>query len=232
MNFYSLSLVYGILLLSTAIITAQDDYETQRKEMVREQIVGRGLHHGPTLRAMREVPRHLFVPEKERNRAYFDQPLSIDQGQTISQPFIVAYMTSLLKPKPGMKVLEIGAGSGYQAAILAQIVDTVYTIEIVAELGRAAADRFGELGYHNIVSKIGDGYQGWPEHAPFDAIIVTAAPENIPPPLLAQLRDGGRMIIPVGPPRLAQELLLVRKKGDKIKKRQLLPVRFVPFTRH
>lgn len=200
--------------------------------MIEEQIIARGLTHGPTISALRKVPRHLFVPKKAQKDAYKDQPLPIGYGQTISQPYMVAYMTAVLKPKPGMKILEIGTGSGYQAAVLAEIVDTVYTIEIVEELGKRAARTFEELGYNNIISKVGDGYQGWLEQAPFDGIIVTAAPETIPPPLIEQLAEGGRMIIPVGPAHLAQELKLVKKKKGKVKTNSLFPVRFVPFKRN
>lgn len=222
----------GLLLLFPGRVFSQKNYEEERVDMVTNQIARRGLFHGATLQAMRKVPRHLFVPEDLRNMAYFDQPLPIGQGQTISQPYMVAYMTAAIHPKPGMKVLEIGAGSGYQAAVLAEIVDQVYTIEIVEELGKEAIERFKTLGYDNIHTKIGDGYLGWPEYAPFDAIVVTAAPNEIPPPLIEQLKDGGRMIVPIGPAYMAQELQLVRKRGDKIITTSLFPVRFVPFTRH
>lgn len=222
----------GMLLLFGKNGLAQEDFQKLREEMVEEQILKRGLYHASTLKIMKEVPRHRFVPEYQQKKAYQDRPLSIGHGQTISQPYMVAYMTAVLKPKPGMKILEIGTGSGYQAAVLAEIVDTVYTIEIVEELGKKAAETFKELGYDNIISKIGDGYQGWAEHAPFDGIVVTAAPETIPPPLLEQLAEGGRMIIPVGPAHLAQELKLVKKKKEKIKASSLFPVRFVPFKRN
>lgn len=221
----------GLVLFFSADIFAQQDYQAQRKEMVNDMIMRRGFYHYATIKAMRKVPRHLFVPEEVRNMAYFDQPLPIGQGQTISQPYMVAYMTSVIKPKPGMKVLEIGTGSGYQAAVLAEIVDSVCTIEIIEELGEEAIQRFKELGYKNVYTKIGDGYLGWPELAPFDAIIVTAAPETIPPPLFEQLKEGGKMVIPVGPAYLAQELLLVEKKEGKMLTTHLFPVRFVPFTR-
>ncbi len=222
----------SILFLLGSKIFGQTDFQKQRMEMVQDQIINRGIYHKATLEAMREVPRHLFVPQPLRGLAYRDQPLSIGKGQTISQPYIVAFMTAAIKPDETMKVLEIGTGSGYQAAVLAQIVDTVYTIEIVEALGKRAAQKIAALGYDNVVSKIGDGYQGWREHAPFDAILVTAAPEQIPPPLLGQLAEGGRMVIPVGPAFLAQELTLVHKKKGRIKKRRLLPVRFVPFKRN
>lgn len=209
----------------------QNDYKQLREGMVSRQLERRGINDKATLQAMRQVERHLFVPENLKARAYNDGPLPIGYGQTISQPYIVAYMTELVNPEPGHKVLEIGTGSGYQAAVLAQIVDKVYTIEIVPELGKAAINRFEKLGYDNIKVKITDGYYGWEEYAPFDAIVVTAAAEYIPPPLTDQLKEGGRMVIPVGSPFLTQSLMLVEKKDKKLKTRSLLPVRFVPFTR-
>lgn len=221
-----------MMLLFSKPVLSQEDFRRLRNEMVEEQIISRGVDHGPTLRALREVPRHRFVPQRYQKKAYQDRPLSIGYGQTISQPYMVAYMTAVLKPKADMKVLEIGTGSGYQAAVLAEIVEVVYTIEIVEELGQKAVELFQELGYNNIISKVGDGYLGWPEHGPFDAIIVTADPETIPPPLIEQLAEGGRMIIPVGPAHLAQELKLVKNKKGKIKESSLFPVRFVPFTRN
>lgn len=199
--------------------------------MVKEQIIDREITDRETLRAMRKVPRHMFVPEELVAQAYEDRPLSIGYGQTISQPYIVAYMTEASKPSRGKKVLEIGTGSGYQAAILAEIVDSVYTIEIVPELAVEAYDRFKKLGYINIVSKYGDGYGGWPEHAPFDIIIVTAAPEQIPEPLIGQLAENGRMVIPVGSQQGIQELLLLVKKNGNLKRSRLSFVRFVPFRR-
>ena len=184
------------------------------------------------MRVMRAVPRHAFVPEDERDRAYQDRPLPIGYGQTISQPFIVALMTDLLDLEPGDKVLEIGAGSGYQAAVLSPLADEVYTIEIVPGLGERAAAALDETGFDNVETKIADGYYGWPEAAPFDGIVVTAAASSIPPPLVEQLKVGGRMIIPVGGPFSAQQLMLVEKQADgSVSTRQILPVRFVPFTR-
>jgi len=165
------------------------------------------------------------------DRAYNDGPLPIGYGQTISQPYIVAYMTEAIDPKPGQKVLEIGTGSGYQAAVLAEIVDSVYTIEIITELYKSSEKRLSELGYKNVLCRNADGYYGWKKFAPFDAIIVTAAAEHIPPPLIEQLKDGGKMIIPVGSPFLNQTLILVEKSGEEITTTSLLPVRFVPFTR-
>lgn len=208
-----------------------DPYTAQREDMVDQQLKQRGIGDKEVLKAMRTVPRHLFIPEEQESRAYRDGPLPIGYGQTISQPYIVAYMTEMIRPEPGFKVLEIGTGSGYQAAVLAEIVDQVYTIEIVEPLGKAAKERLAEHGYKNVKVKVADGYYGWEEYAPFDAIIVTAASESIPPPLIKQLKDGGRMAIPVGSPFLTQYLILVKKKGDKITTHNEFPVRFVPFTR-
>jgi len=191
----------------------------------------RGITDKATLKSMSEVPRHLFVPYNEIDQAYDDTPLSIGHGQTISQPYVVAYMTEVSRPSSRKKVLEIGTGSGYQAAVLAEITDTVYTIEIVPELAREASELFKKLGYGNVVSRYGDGYGGWPEHAPFDIIIVTAAPEKIPQPLIDQLAENGRMVIPVGGPFEIQELILVTKKNGKAEQRRLSFVRFVPFKR-
>lgn len=198
--------------------------------MVRNQLQQRGITHQPTLDAMSKVPRHEYVPEQYRPLAYEDRPLPVGFGQTISQPFIVAYMTQVIDPDPGDKVLEIGTGSGYQAAVLAEIVDHVYSIEIIPGLASRAQQILSEQ-YSNITLKQGDGYQGWEEHAPFDAIIVTAAPEEIPPPLIAQLKEGGRMVIPTGAAGAIQELILVEKNNGRINQRRLMPVRFVPFLR-
>ena len=182
--------------------------------------------------AMGRVARHDFVPEALRARAYEDRPLPIGYGQTISQPYIVALMTDLLKPAPGQVMLEIGTGSGYQAAVLAELGIEIYTMEIVPELGEAAAARLDRLGYGRARVKVADGYHGWPEHAPFDGIVVTAAADHVPPPLIAQLKPGGRMVIPVGPAFMVQQLVLVTKSaGGAARTRQLLPVRFVPLTR-
>jgi protein-L-isoaspartate(D-aspartate) O-methyltransferase len=180
---------------------------------------------------MRKVPRHLFVPKEYQDEAYNDYPLPIGYGQTISQPYIVAYMTEVIKPERRMKALEIGTGSGYQAAILAEIVEKVYTIEIVPELAKESEERLKKLGYKNIVCKYGDGYQGWKEYAPFDLIIVTAAAETIPQPLIDQLAEDGRLVIPVGKPSAVQELMLVIKRKDKSDTNRLTFVRFVPFKR-
>ena len=205
------------------------DLGAQRAAMVERQIAARGIADPATLEAMRTVPRHEFLPLRLRDEAYMDYPLPIGHGQTISQPFIVAFMTEAIRPQPGEKILEIGAGSGYQAAILAEMGADVYTVEIVEPLAEMAGQTLQRLGYDNAHVKHGDGYRGWPEHAPFDAIIVTCAPDKIPPDLVAQLKEGGRMIIPVGG-GMSQELVLLRKAGGKIEKQSVLPVRFVPMT--
>lgn len=184
------------------------------------------------LDAMREIPRHEFVPEDVQKFAYQDRPIPIGQGQTISQPFIVALMTDLLDVEPGDEVLEIGTGSGYQAAVLSPLVEQVYSIEIVPELGERATEVLDELDFANVETRIADGYYGWPEEAPFDAIVVTAAASHIPPPLVEQLEPGGRMVIPVGGAFSTQQLMLIEKQPDgSVTSRQLLPVQFVPFTR-
>jgi len=206
-----------------------DDYNALRESMVRHQIAARGVEDSRVLAAMRRVPRHEFVPENLRPAAYDDRPLPIGEGQTISQPYIVALMTEVLKLVPGDRVLEIGTGSGYQAAVLAELTDQVYTIEIIESLGRRAEQILKRLGYDQIRVRIGDGYLGWEEHAPFDAIIVTCAPEQIPRPLVDQLAEGGRMVIPVGP-RHAQELVLVVKEQGRIRQQDIIPVLFVPMT--
>lgn len=199
--------------------------------MVTVQIVDRGVTNQAVLAAMRKVPRHLFVPEEYINEAYDDNPLPIGYGQTISQPYIVAYMTEAVQPTPRKNALEIGTGSGYQAAILAEIVKSVFTIEIIPELASEAEERLEKLGYKNIKAKFGDGYKGWPEYGPFDIIVVTAAAEQIPQPLIDQLAENGRLVIPVGEPSAIQELVLIEKKRGKIEKRRLIFVRFVPFKR-
>jgi len=200
--------------------------------MVSEQIEARGVRMPSVLAAMRQVPRHSFVPEDSAAVAYADTPLPIGHGQTISQPYIVALMTELIRPEPEFTVLEIGAGSGYQAAVLAALVRQVYTIEILAPLAEAAADRLRRNGYLNAEVIQGDGYHGWPPRAPYDAILVTAAAPAIPPPLIRQLKTGGRLVIPVGAPGGAQELVLVEKTAPAVfRTTPVLPVRFVPFTR-
>ena len=207
-----------------------DGYAEARREMVARQLKLRGISHAKVLEAMGRVPRHEFVPLMLRSAAYADRPLPIGHDQTISQPYIVAFMTEALDPKPADRVLEIGTGSGYQAAILAGLVAQVYTIEIVAPLGERARKDLERLGYRNVHVRVGDGYEGWPAHAPFDAIIVTCSPEHVPQPLVDQLRDGGRMIIPVGDPVIGQELVLLEKRGGQVVRREVMPVRFVPMT--
>ncbi len=210
---------------------AQEDYPIQRKKMVETQLKARDIYERATLAAMAKVPREQFVPEEYRMYSYTDGPLPIGEGQTISQPYIVAYMTQTLGLKAHHKVLEVGTGSGYQAAVLAEIVDSVYTIEIVHALGLRSRTLLKSLGYHNVQVKIGDGYHGWKENGPFDAIMVTAGAETIPQPLVDQLKDGGRMIIPLGPHKGVRQLVRLDKKNGKIRKKSLMAVRFVPFTR-
>ncbi|HUP00845.1 MAG TPA: protein-L-isoaspartate(D-aspartate) O-methyltransferase [Gemmatimonadota bacterium] len=205
----------------------------ERSRMVREQIAARGIESRRVLDAMLDVPRHLFVPSQHRNSAYADHPLPIGEGQTISQPYIVALMTELLELRPEDMVLEIGTGSGYQAAVASHLADSVFTIEIIPSLAESAARRLDRLEYGNVVARQGDGYYGWPEHAPFDAIVVTAAAGHIPPPLIDQLAPGGRMAIPVGGPFQLQHLVLVEKAADgTVTTRNILPVRFVPLVGH
>jgi protein-L-isoaspartate(D-aspartate) O-methyltransferase len=206
------------------------DFAAQRQRMVDQQLKPRGIKDERLLAAMAKVPREDFVPADERNDAYQDGPLPIGYDQTISQPYIVAFMTEQLRPKPGHRVLEIGSGSGYQAAILAELVADVYTIEIVEPLAKTAEATLQRLGYKNVHLKVGDGYKGWPEQAPFDAIIVTCAPDKVPQPLVDQLKEGGRMVIPVGE-RFAQQLYLLEKQNGQLKESVTLPVRFVPMTR-
>ena len=207
------------------------DPAVARKRMVSEQIIARDVRNDRVIAAMSAVPRHELVPEDVRDEAYEDRPLPIGHGQTISQPYVVAFMTEQLDPKPTDRILEIGTGSGYQAAVLAGLVREVYSVEIVEPLAKRASADLARLGYKNVHVKAGDGYAGWPEHAPFDAIIVTCAPEQIPEPLVQQLKDGGRMVIPVGRVGGVQELFLLEKRGGKIEQRAVLPVQFVPMTR-
>jgi protein-L-isoaspartate(D-aspartate) O-methyltransferase len=205
------------------------DLARQRESMVKEQLMHRGIHEERVLAAMKKVPREEFVPEPLRAASYADQPLPIGYDQTISQPFIVAFMTGQLRPQKTDRVLEIGTGSGYQAAILAELVAEVYSIEIIEPLARTAEATLRRLGYKNIHVKVGDGYKGWPEHAPFDVVIVTCAPDHVPQPLVDQLKEGGRLIIPVGGAG-DQELYLLEKKEGKMRQRAVSPVRFVPMT--
>ena len=207
----------------------EEAFTLKRHKMVKEQIEGRGVTNQRVLEVMRKVPRHLFVPASLQNLAYDDSPLPIGQGQTISQPYIVAYMTEAVKISPQDRILEIGTGSGYQAAVLGELAKEVYTIEIVKPLAESARLLLEKSGYKNIKVKWGDGYQGWKEQAPFDAIIVTAAPAEVPEELVKQLKMGGRMVVPIGGP--FQELYLITKTKTGIKKETLLPVRFVPMVK-
>ena len=225
--------ILPVILLCTTLPFAfqEDPFRKKREEMVLQTIERRGVTDEAVLKSMRTVERHFFVPENVVPNAYEDRPLPIGYGQTISQPFIVAYMTEIINPKPQYKVLEIGTGSGYQAAVLSAVVKEVYTIEIIPDLGNAASARLKNLGYGNVNVKIADGYFGWAEHGPYDAIIVTAAAEFVPPPLIEQLKEGGKIVIPIGSPFMNQMLMLVEKKGKKITTKNLMPVVFVPFTR-
>ena len=210
----------------------ESTYANARAAMVSEQLAARGIKAPKVLDAMRRVPRHRFVPEAEQRHAYRDTPLPIGRGQTISQPYIVALMTELVEPRAESRVLEIGTGSGYQAAVLAEIVDHVYSIEIEDELARTARALLDELGYDNVTVRAGDGYGGWPEHAPFDIIVVTAAPDHVPQALIDQLKPGGSMIVPVGPTYSVQELRLIEKDANgRLRQKNVAPVRFVPLRR-
>jgi protein-L-isoaspartate(D-aspartate) O-methyltransferase len=221
-----------LLLLGASCKPAQTsarEFAVERERMVKEQVAMRGVTDERVLRAMRKVPREQFVPEQIHGQSYSDGPLPIGYDQTISQPFVVAFMTEKLGLRPTDRVLEIGTGSGYQAAILAELAAKVYTIEIVEPLGKRAAQTLQRLGYKNVQVKIGDGYQGWPEHAPFDAVIVTCAPNHVPQPLIEQIKEGGRIVIPVGPAG-DQTLYLLEKKNGRLEQRNVLPVSFVPMT--
>ena len=209
-------------------LNPKGDFKAMREKMVDTQIKKRGVKDPRVLSALLKVERHRFVPEEYFSSAYSDQPLPIGEGQTISQPYIVALMTELLELKEDEKVLEIGTGSGYQAAILAELVEEVYTIEIIESLAFVAKNRLLKLGYQNVKVKAGDGYLGWPEAAPFDAIIVTAAPDHIPKPLIEQLKEGGRMVLPVG--IYTQELKKIVKQSGKLETTDVIPVVFVPMT--
>ena len=221
--------IQSIIIFLTLAVYSQDNYFADlRERMVKTQIEARGITDKNVIQALLTVERHLFVLSENWWLAYNDTPLPIEEGQTISQPYIVAFMTEALKLKPTDKVLEIGTGSGYQAAVLAEICDSVFTIEIFEKLGIKAQQIFKKLNYNNIKFKIGDGYKGWPEHAPFDAIIVTCSPTHIPKNLKMQLAEGGRMIIPVGSGSI-KSLVLLEKQNGKVKEKKLLPVRFVPM---
>ena len=225
---------------NAAVAANTQEYSQRRAALIKEisedvratsSYLGRDALDPRVMQALAKVPRHEFVPLDERDRAYLNQPLPIGYGQTISQPYIVAIMTDLIGPGPDDRVLEIGTGSGYQAAVLAELVKQVYTIEIIGPLGLSADKRLQDLGYDNVTARVGDGYYGWPEHGPFDAILVTAAASHVPPPLIEQLKPGGRMVIPVGSRFLTQQLVLITKNKDStLVTRQLLPVRFVPLT--
>jgi protein-L-isoaspartate(D-aspartate) O-methyltransferase len=227
--------------LQAGPLAAQDRYSTPRARMLAEiatmarengGVTGRPVLSGAVMAAMGRVPRHRFVPVSQDAFAYDNRPLPIGEGQTISQPFVVALMTDLLDPKAGDIVLEVGTGSGYQAAVLAELVAKVYTIEIVEPVGKRAAENIARLGYKNVFTRIGDGYNGWPEAAPFDSIVVTAAAPSVPKPLVDQLKAGGRLVIPVGGQWDAQELVVIEKKADgSTTTRRTIPVRFVPLTR-
>ena len=213
--------------------SVEDDtlfYQLLRHAMIENQIIDRGVSDERVIKAMNDVPRHLFVKESLRDLAYADGPLPIGHNQTISQPYIVAYMTEILQPDTHHIVLEVGTGSGYQAAILSKLVNHVYSIEIIPELGKEAANRLDKLGYDNVTVKIGDGYNGWEEHAPFDRIIVTAAPEQIPKKLVDQLKSGGLMVLPVGKTSFGQDMRVVKKdKTGQVTIQETIPVRFVPM---
>jgi len=221
-------ITFLICLFTITLFSKPTKFAIKRHQMIEEQLIKRNIKDNRVLDVMRKVPRHEFVPLLMRPLSYSDRPLSIGNGQTISQPYIVAYMTEAAMLKPSDRVLEIGTGSGYQAAVLAEICKSVYSIEILKNLGEKAKKLLVKLGYKNISFRIGDGYQGWPEKAPFDAILVTAAPNHIPKPLLNQLKIGGRMILPVGD--RAQELIRITKTKTGTKKETLFPVRFVPMT--
>ncbi len=220
-----------LVLCAIGLSPAAERYGAMRRHMVDHDLRERGIRDARVLKVMGDVPRHLFVDKRLRDQAYADHPLPIEEGQTISQPYVVALMTEALKLKPADRVLEIGTGSGYQAAVLAGIVKEVFTMEIRKPLADSAASRLRELGYLNVAVKYADGYFGWPEHAPFDAIIITASANHIPPPLVRQLKEGGRLIIPLGSTLFYQTLTLVTKqKGGKLTVEQLGPVAFVPMT--
>ncbi len=222
-------LMWMIVVAASPVAAQRDPYQKVREKLVAEAIEAEGVKNPRVLQAMRTTPRHEFVPPDQARLAYLDMALPIGDGQTISPPFVVAYMTEQLDPQPDDKVLEIGTGSGYQAAVLSPLVKDVYTIEIVEKLGRRAADTLRKLKYENVHPKIGDGYLGWPEHAPFDKIIVTCSPEKIPQPLIDQLAEGGRMIIPLGE-RYQQSLYLYRKENGELVAEALVPTLFVPMT--
>ncbi len=208
----------------------QEEFRRQREQMVETQLKSRDIQDERVLEAMKKVPRHLFMPASVRQYAYIDSPVPIGQGQTISQPYIVGLMTQTVDPKPGDRALEVGTGSGYQAAVLGELVQEVYTIEIIPALAERAEKTLSEWGYDNVEVRQGDGYQGWPEQAPFDIILVTAAPEVIPQPLIDQLAEGGRLVVPVGAQGEIQTLTLLTKEQGEVKRTYITDVRFVPMT--
>jgi len=229
-------LLWALLACAAALpVQAQSDeqrWRAARERLVAGHLIPQGISDSATLAAMRAVPRHEFVPPDQRPYAYHDTPLPIGHDQTISQPVVVALMTQLVRPRPGMRVLEVGTGSGYQAAVLAETGARVWTIEIFRVLAEEARGRLARLGYRGVTVRHGDGYAGWPEEAPFDAIVVTAGADSIPPALIEQLAPGGRLVMPVGDPRFDQELVLVEKDaGGRVASRRILPVRFVPLLR-
>ncbi|HUS05447.1 MAG TPA: protein-L-isoaspartate(D-aspartate) O-methyltransferase [Bryobacteraceae bacterium] len=223
----------GVLCFSAALVLcAQDPYQAPRERMVREQMLARGIRNAAVLDVMRRTPRHLFMPPDVWTLAYADHPVPIGYGQTISQPYIVAFMTELLDVRKDQRVLEIGTGSGYQAAILAALAHEIYSVEIVAPLAVSAAERLKRLGYHNVFVRQGDGYQGWPEKAPFDRILLTAAPPDLPQAVVDQLKAGGKLLAPVGRSSADQEIRLIEKHTDgRISTRSVLPVSFVPMVK-
>lgn len=232
LGFVTCVMIFTLACMASSVVSAAaaDSHSRARAELVA-LLEQRGITDRSVLAAIKAVPRHEFVPQQYRDLAYADRPLPIGYGQTISQPYIVALMTQLLELKRTDRVLEIGTGSGYQAAVLAALVDRVHSIEIIAALGERARETFKGLGYGNIDTRIGDGYFGWPEGGQFDAIIVTAAPDHLPQPLLRQLREGGRLVVPVGPPGAVQTLWRVLKKGEALQMENHGLVSFVPLTR-
>ncbi|HEY5743679.1 MAG TPA: protein-L-isoaspartate(D-aspartate) O-methyltransferase [Terrimicrobiaceae bacterium] len=222
--------LFSILLPGDIVLGNDDAHTNSREQMVKSQLLRGGINDPQVLQAMKDVPRHEFVPVSLRSYAYQDGPLPIGHGQTISQPFIVAFMTQALQLTKNDKVLEVGTGSGYQAAILGKLAKEVYTIEIVPPLAETSRQLLARLGFDNVHVRLGDGYLGWPEKAPFDAIIVTCAPDHVPEPLVSQLTEGGRLIVPVGEAGGIQQLVLLRKKEGKIVQENMLDVRFVPMT--
>lgn len=231
---FRVQMIWVVLFCLTPFAVSQtDNFSIERARMVDEQIATRGVRNPAVLDAMKSVPRHEFVPEAYRRLAYADRPLPIGLDQTISQPYIVALMTELVDPKPGDRILEVGTGSGYQAAVISRIVKEVYTIEIIPELAESARERLQRLGYENVTVRQGDGYLGWPEEAPFDGILVTAGATEIPKPLVDQLKPGGRMVIPVSTSFNSQVLRVIEKRPDgSTQTRDVIPVRFVPLRRN